>query len=100
MKDEDINKLIQESLLKTTEVFTDKTMEKIDQKKVPFQISLWTKIALLISGLFLLVIPLIWKILIVQYPVDSVLFYIPVIAFIILAVYRWLNLSEAQLNLY
>lgn len=65
MKEKDTNKLVQQSLLKTSEGFTDELMHKIEQQKAtpPVRVNWWPAIAacLVVGLLGMLISQLSWE---------------------------------------
>lgn len=96
MNEELIRQLMKESLMKTSDGFTDKIMGKIDRVNVSVKMPRRTKVALLVSFISFLTIPQIWLMLKIPYVEISVLFFIPIILLSVLIVNKYLYLNEVQ----
>lgn len=99
MKDEKIKELMNQSLLSTSIDFTDNLMNKIEHETKPITMPNWYKEVLIASLIFLLAIPLIWRLLLSQIESPSILIFTPIMLLISVLANEFLRLNKVSDNL-
>lgn len=94
MNEKIVKELMKESLLKTSKDFTESLMDRIEQKKVTYELPVKVKVLLGTSLMLLFAIPLIWFKLIVADRTSSILFLIPFILLVFILINRYIHLKE------
>ena len=96
MNEKVVKELMKESLLRTSEDFTERLMDRIEEKKIPYELPAKVKVLLVASLIVLFAIPLIWFRLTVADGTSSILFLVPFILLVFILINRYMNLSEAH----
>lgn len=96
MNEKVVRELMKESLLRTSEDFTENLMERVEGKPVTYDLSAKVKILLGASLMVLLVVPLIWFRLAATDGNFTFHFFIPFILFVSILINRYMRLNEAQ----